>query len=133
LGEILQQVPQKFQTIAALQMVAGICNVFFGWYLGWALWSVAGAVCTGILTLGICPFGLLCGFCSWLIIPIGLIEVTVGILMLASPQAVRGFIPWLPLLQFPALLLGDFISPIIGSVSLFLCRDPDVTGYIARL
>jgi hypothetical protein len=129
----LQQVPQKFQTIAVLQIVSGVCNVFFGWWLGWAVWTLAGTVCVGIMTLGMCPFGAICGFCSWLIIPLGLVEVTVGILMLASPQAVRGFTTWLPLLQLPALLLGDFISPTIGLVSLFLCRDPEVVGYIEGL
>lgn len=126
----MQPTPQKFQTVAALQRDAGACNVFFGWWLGTIAWMTAGTLCTWVLTWGLCPFGLLCGALPWHIVPLGVAEVTFGIWMLATPQAVKGAASWLPILQVPALLLGDFISPTIGIASFILCRDLEIVGYM---
>jgi hypothetical protein len=124
------EVPQKFQTMAVLQIVAGVCNMFFGWWIGMVLWSTFGTVCTGVMTLGLCPFGMFCGMLSLAIVPIGMVELLVGILMLASPQTVKGFVAWLPLLQIPMIFLGDLISPVLGIASFAIGRDPEVVGFI---
>jgi hypothetical protein len=87
-GGAVPEVPQKFQTMAILQIVAGVCNVFFGWWIGMVMWSTAGTFCTALMTLGLCPFGMFCGMLSLAIVPIGMIELLVGILMLTSPQTV---------------------------------------------
>jgi len=129
-GGVVPEVPQKFQTLGILQLVAGICNVLFGWWIGLTVWTMGGTFCSAIATLGLCPIGGLCGFVSLLILPLGFVEIVVGILMLANPQMVRSFVGWLPFFQLPALLLGDFISPIMGIVGFALTRDPEVVGYI---
>lgn len=126
----MPEVPQKFQTLGILQLVAGICNVFFGWWFGMTILTFGGTFCSAIMTLGICPIGGMCGFASLLIVPVGFVEILVGILMLANPQMVRGLVGWMPFMQLPALLLGDFISPILGIVGFVLTRDPEVVGYI---
>lgn len=126
----MPDVPQKFQTLGILQLVAGICNVLFGWWIGSMLWIVGGGLCAGFATCGTCPFGSLCGFVSFLIVPLGAIEILIGAWMLLSPQSVRGLVVWLPFLQLPAFLLGDFISPIMAIVGLVMTRDPEVVGYI---
>lgn len=126
----MPDVPQKFQTLAILQIVGGICNIVFGWWFGSMLWMFGGTFCSAILTLGLCPIGGMCGFVSFLIVPLGFVELLVGILMLASPQSVRGFVSWMPFLQLPAFLLGDFVSPILAIVGLVLTRDAEVAGYI---
>ena len=129
----MPEVPQKFQTLAILQLVAGICNVLFGWAIGFTVWTFGGAFCTAILTFGLCPFGGFCGFLSFLVVPLGMLEMLVGILMLANPQVIRGYVAWLPFLQIPAVFLGDFVSPLVGIASFALSRDPEVAGYLERM
>jgi hypothetical protein len=126
-------VPQKYQILAVLQIVAGACNVFFGWAVASMILSFVAGTCTTIFTLGLCPVGFFCGMFSWLILPIGMCEIVMGILMLASPNSVKGIVGWVPLAQLPTFLLGDFMSPIIGLVGLMLTRDAEVAGYIEGL
>ena len=129
----MPEVPQKFQTLAILQIAAGAFNFVIGWWISSMLLVFGGTFCSGIATCGVCPIGGLCGFASFLIVPLGIVEILVGVLMLASPQSVRGFVPWLPFLQIPALFLGDFVSPILGIVGFVLTRDPEVAGYIEEM
>jgi hypothetical protein len=124
------EVPQKYQALAIIQIIAGLCNLFFGWIVSSMLLTFVAGTCTGILTLGLCPFGFFCGFLSWLIIPVGVGEVVFGLLMLLSPDTVKGLVGWMPFLQLPTVLIGDFVSPIVGIVALALSRDPEVAGFI---
>ncbi|MEZ4236821.1 MAG: hypothetical protein R3F59_11845 [Myxococcota bacterium] len=126
----MPEVPQKFQMMGILQLAAGVCNVFFGWAVGSMVWGTVGTACSAIATLGLCPIGFLCGFVSFLIVPVGVIEIVMGLLMLISPQSVRGLVAWMPLLQIPMILLGDLISPVMGIVGFILGRDPEVIGFI---
>ncbi|MEQ1569854.1 MAG: hypothetical protein ABMA64_29735 [Myxococcota bacterium] len=126
----MQPVPQKYQVLAVLQIVAGICNLTFGWFFSSMVISMVAGTCTTVLTLGLCPIGFFCGFLSWLIVPIAFVEIVFGVLMLAAPDSVKGLVGWMPFAQLPSLLLGDFISPIIGIVGLVLTRDAEVAGFI---
>ena len=126
-------VPQKYQVLAVLQLVAGACNVLFGWFVSSMIVSTVAGTCTALFTLGLCPFGFFCGFLSWLIIPVGMAEIAMGVVMLTSPNAVKGVVGWLPFAQLPTLLVGDLLSPIVGLVGLFLTKDAEVAGFIEGL
>jgi hypothetical protein len=126
-------VPQKFQVLAVLQLVAGLCNLFFGWFMASFLLGTVAGLCTTVVTLGLCPIGFFCGVASWLIIPVAMVEITMGLLMLVSPGSVKGFVGWMPFFQLPTVLLGDIISPIVGIVSLALVRDPEVAEFVSGM
>jgi hypothetical protein len=107
-----------------------MANLMVGWGIANMLTAIAGGCVTGILTCGLFPIGVLCGFAGFLVLPIGMIELLVGILAMAQPATVKGFIKYMPFIQIPSLLLGGVISPLAGGVALMLLRDPDVTAYI---
>ena len=132
----MDEVPQKFKTIAIIQLVAGLVNVFMGWGIasvGWSIFGVlSGTVCTA-LTMGLCPltwFLPMCGLVAFLIIPIGIAETVVGLVALTNPASAKAFLPYLAMAQIPTILLGDMASPIAGVVTLMMTKDPEVAGFI---
>lgn len=124
------EAPDKFRTIGILYAVAGLVNIMIGWFLGYMIWGVGCGVCVMVATLGLCPFGFFCGFIAMLMIPLGVLELTIGILAIGNPEAVKRVVGYLPLIEIPSLLLGGIVSPVIAIVALVLLRDPEVRGYI---
>jgi hypothetical protein len=61
---------------------------------------------------------------------VAFVEIMVGIIGIASPDSLKGFIKFVPFLQFPCILLGDIISPIVGAVSMSMLRDAEVAAWI---
>lgn len=128
----MNPVPDKYKTLGLLQLVAGAVNVFMGWGLAMTMWSLFGTTFSLLCTMGLCPT-YLCGFVAVLILPVGIVEVIVGLMTMNQPESVRGVYKFLPYLQLPMILLGDIVSPIVGIVSLMNLRDPDVKAYIEGL
>lgn len=125
-----EPVPKNFQRLAVLQIVAGVCNLTFGWALAWTAWFFVGSVCVGAASCGTCPVGGMCGFLGFLVPFVGMAEMGVGIAMLVAPAQVRGLVGWMPLLQLPLVVLGDLVSPVMAVAQFALARDPEVIGYI---
>ncbi|MCB9684066.1 MAG: hypothetical protein H6738_01060 [Alphaproteobacteria bacterium] len=125
--------PEQLKTLGIANIIGGMVNMTMGWAMGSMVWSIGGTVCSGVLTCGMCPVGGVCGFVSMLIIPLGMVELGLGIALMANPQPVKGILPYLPFAQIAAVLLGDFVSPILGIVGLTMVKNPDVAGYIEEI
>jgi hypothetical protein len=124
------EVPDKYRTVGVLYAVAGLVNIMVGWFVGYMIWGVGCGTCLLIATLGLCPLGYFCGFISFLLIPLGVLELTIGFLVLGNPESVKGMVGYLPLFEIPAFLFGGIVSPVMGVVALVMLRDPEVRGYI---
>lgn len=125
-----EQVPEKFKTVGILYIVSGAINVLFAAGAGSFLLGFVGGICTGIVTLGMCPIGSLCGFFPLLLIPLGIVEAVSGILVLTNPQSVKGFIRYLPYAQIPSFALGGLVAAVIGGISLSMMGDQEVLAYL---
>ena len=135
-GGPLPEVPEKVRTLAIVQLVTGIIDVFFGWALATCLWYIGATACTavtGICTAGMCPIGIVAylgTFAAFLILPIGLLEIVAGILGLTNPKQ----IPILPKIASVAglvgLLFGGLTSAVGGGVAMYLLLDPEVKGFL---
>jgi hypothetical protein len=124
------QVPQQYKTLGLANLIGGLVNATIGGFIASTLWSFVGGTCTAVCTLGMCPIGFLMGFFGFLVMPLGLAEAAVGLITMLSPQSTRPLWKFLPYLQFAAVVLGDFVSPILGLVGLTMTRDPEVAAYI---
>ena len=116
-----------------MNLIAGVLNLSVGLGIAFTIWSVIGTVggtCLLMITLGLCPIGYLVMFIPALLVPVAFVELIVGIIGLVSPEAIKGFMRFVPILQFPCILLGDVISPIVAGVSLMMLSDPQVKAYI---
>lgn len=122
--------PEQLKSLGIANVIGGMINMTMGWAIGSMIWSTGGALCTGVATCGACPIGGMCGLFSMLIIPLGMVELGIGIALMTNPQPVKGVLPYLPFAQFGAVLLGDFVSPILGVIGLTMMKNPDVAGYI---
>lgn len=125
-----EQVPEKFKTVGIMYIVSGVINVLFAAGLGALVLGTVGGLCTGIVTLGMCPVGSLCGTFPLLLVPLGIVEVITGILVLTNPQLVKGFIRYLPYAQIPSFILGGLVAAVIGGISLSMMGDQEVLAYI---
>jgi hypothetical protein len=116
--------------VAVLNLVAGLLNMSVGFTLSWVVWGTAGSVLGVCGSMFFCPIGFLLYFVPFLLLPVALVEILVGIIGLASPESLRSFVRFVPWLQFPCIVLGDIISPIVGFVSMGLLRDAEVAAWI---
>ncbi len=129
----MQDPPSQFKSVAVMNLIAGVLNLSVGLGIAFTIWSVIGTVggtCLLMITLGLCPIGYLVMFIPALLVPVAFVELIVGIIGLVSPEAIKGFMRFVPILQFPCILLGDVISPIVAGVSLMMLSDPQVKAYI---
>jgi hypothetical protein len=124
------QVPQQYKTLGLANLIGGLINVFIGGFVASTVWSTVGGLCTGICTFGLCPFGVFMGLFGFLVVPLGMAEAALGLVTLLSPEATRPLWRILPYGQCVAVLLGDFVSPILGIVGMMMTRDPEVAAYI---
>lgn len=126
----MQEPPSQFKTVGVVQLIGGVLNATLGFFISGLLWGSGGLVLGTITSMCMCPIG----FALWLVpfvMPlIGLLEVVVGVIILAAPGAMKGMMRFIPFLQFPSILIGDFISPIIGGISIFMLSDAEVKAYI---
>ncbi len=125
-----QPTPDAVRTLGLVNLVGGLANATLGGLLASTVLSFGGAVCTGMCTMGFCPFGGVLGVFGFLVMPLGLVEAAIGLATLVSPESARPLLRLLPYTQLAAILLGDVISPILGMVGLALTRDPEVTAYL---
>jgi len=137
--------PQQLTTIAVLQLVSGVINLFFAWWLAATAWGTVGtlASCGVGMVLGFlgslvgCPLGFLvsycgmaCGAIGMLLIPIGALELVAGIMGLAQPGGSGSLGKLAAWAEVLSLLAGGLVSGVIGIVSLVLYRDPQVAGFL---
>ena len=126
----VQDPPSQFKTIGVINLIGGVLNGTLGFFIAGMIWGIAGTGLGTVFLMCGCPIG----FALWLVpfvMPlVGLLEILVGVLILAAPGAVKGIMRFVPFLQFPSILIGDFISPIIGGISLFMLSDAEVKAYI---
>lgn len=129
----MQDPPSQFKSVAVMNLIAGVLNLSVGLWVAFSIWTVIGTVggtCLLLVTCGFCPIGYVVALVPALLVPVAFIEVIVGIIGLVSPEAIKGFMRFVPILQFPCILLGDVISPIVAGVSLTMLSDPQVKAYI---
>jgi hypothetical protein len=123
-------VPQQYKTLGMANLIGGIVNVTFGAFIASTVWSLGAGTCTTVCTFGLCPIGFMFGFIGMLVWPVGMIEIVIGALTLMQPESVKGVYKFLPFAQFGGILLGDFVSPLLGVVGIMMTRDPEVAAYI---
>ncbi len=129
----MQDPPSQYKTLGVVQLIGGVLNATLGFFVSGLLWGAGGLTVGGCLmacTGGLCPVGFVLWAVPFVMPLIGILELIVGILILAAPGAVKGMMRFVPFLQFPSILIGDFISPILGGISLFMLSDAEVKAYI---
>jgi hypothetical protein len=126
-------VPEKYKTVGTVYLVAGLLNVLGGWWCASAMIGSVGTFCTGVITLGLCPIGGLCGIAGWLLFPLGIAEIAVGAMIMTSedPSGTTKFAKLLPMIEIPSLLIGGIASAVAGGVVLSMLGDDEVAAYIA--
>jgi len=95
--------------------------------------STERILCTGLLTLGLFPIGVLCGVLCAILIPVGILEIVSGIFILAAPQKCRTLAMVTGIIELVSLIFGGLLSAIAGLVTIILMKDENVKGYLDRL
>jgi hypothetical protein len=113
-----------------LLIVAGVMNLVIGWWLSSCVLGMVASTCTGIITLGMCPFGAVCYFLPWFIIPVAVVEIIAGIVIAAAPESIKPGIRILPGIFILPILVGDFISPVAALVAVGLSFTAEVTEWM---
>lgn len=114
-------VPQSLRVAAAAQIASGVVSLAFMW---WISSCTVTTFCT-IATLGF--GGQICGLFPWLLIPLGLVEIGVGVFGMLNPREAA---PWQRLVGFAevgSLLLGGVSNAVCGLLATWLLgRDESV-------
>ena len=104
----MQDPPSQFKSVAVMNLIAGLLNLSVGLIIAFTIWGVLGTVggtCLALVTFGLCPIGYVVWLIPFLMVPVAIIELAVGIIGLASPDSIKGVIRFVPYLQIPCLLL----------------------------
>jgi hypothetical protein len=131
-------IPQKLQTVAGVQIVSGLLNLFvMGGLVTSVLFTILGgggsviALCTPI-----CPFAALgpcvsvCGFWGLGLLPIGMLEIVCGAVTLANPDGAKTFAKIGMVTELASLLFGGLTSFAAGMIVRNLLEDPEVKGFL---
>lgn len=125
--------PGALTAVGIVQLISGGLNVAVMWWVAGTLGSTLGAMCTGLLTLGMFPIGVLCGVLCAILIPVGILEIVSGIIILAAPQKCRTLATVTGIIELVSLIFGGLLSAIAGLVTVILMRDENVTRYLNHL
>jgi uncharacterized protein YjeT (DUF2065 family) len=131
-------VPQKLQTIAAIQIVSGVVNgLFMSGIVTTALFTVIGtggslvALCSPICPLfALAPCASVCGFWGLGLLPIGLVEVLCGVAILLQPDSAKTAVNVGMMTELASILFGGIGSFVAGMVVRNLITDPEVAGFL---
>ena len=137
--------PDKLKNAAIVQIISGLVNIFI---TSWVVSSIAVTVLTvggtmcgvivGVITLGLCPIGLITpclgflGFAGLLAVPLGIIELIAGILGLTNPKSGGTFMKVAAVLEVLGLLIGALPGAIAGGLVLMFLSDDQVKAYLAE-
>ena len=124
--------PAQIRTAATLEIVAGGVNLLLTWWLASTALSCGWGMVTSVFTLGLCPIGVFAGFLSFVLIPLGLLEVLAGVLVLTDSRNARLFFGWLPWLQLASLLVGGLSSAVFGLAVWVMLREPEARAYMRQ-
>jgi len=120
------EVPQPLKTAAILQIVSGLAN----WFVVAGLsWCTIGTVC-GMLTFFLGGLGGICGLFSFLLIPIGWIEIGVGVYGLLNPKDAAPFMKYVTYLEMGSIILGGIPACIVGFVVSSMLGNDEVVAYL---
>jgi hypothetical protein len=125
-----QKLPDKLNTAAILQIVSGVLNVFFMAGVSYMVLGVGGGLITAMCTLGMCPFGVFCGFAAFLLVPIGIFEILSGVLILTNNPNALKIQRYVSIAQKVAILFGGIGSLIMSFVVDGMVNDPEVLAYL---
>lgn len=121
-----EEVPQPLKTAAILQIVSGVVNWFV---MAWLSWFAIGCVC-GTLTFFIGGLGGICGLFSMLLVPIGWVEIGVGVYGLMNPKEAAPIMKYVTYLEMGSILLGGIPAAIIGFVVTGMLGNDEVVAYL---
>lgn len=116
-------VPPQIKTAAVAQVVSGGLSILMAW-LGSCM---VGSFC-GIATLGF--GGQFCGLLPFLLIPIGIMEVGVGIFGLMNPREAASAMRIVSFVEMGSILVGGLTSAIVGGVVYRMLGQDEVVGYL---
>ena len=125
--------PGALTAVGIVQLISGGLNVAMMWWLAGTAAGTLGGMCTGLLTLGVFPIGVLCGVISMVLIPVGILEIVSGIIILAAPARCRTLAMVTGIIELVSLIFGGLLSAIAGLVTIILLRDENVTRYLNGL
>lgn len=117
-------VPQPLRIAAALQILSGALSLLVSW---WVSSCVIGTACTAAtLMMG----GQFCGLAPLLLIPLGLIEIGVGVFALLDPIGAAKVQRAVAVLEILAIVLGGVTAAVCGGVTLLLLRREDSVAFL---
>lgn len=122
----MEEVPAGLKNAAIAQIVAGVINICIA---GPLVWFTAASVCS-ILTFFIGGLGGMCGMLGCLLVPLGFVEILVGVLSLTNPKGFGSASRILAFLEVASILCGGLISAIVGAVVLSMTGSDEVKLYL---
>ncbi|MCB9673964.1 MAG: hypothetical protein H6737_02550 [Alphaproteobacteria bacterium] len=108
----------------ALQLASGLVNA---WCMGGIAWALCGNVC-GAATSGFGSLGGLCGWAACLLVPLGWVEIFVGLRALRT-----GDVRWsrrLAVVEIASIVIGGLPAAVVGAAVLVTAssRSPAAPG-----
>ena len=85
---------------------------------------------TAIMTCGLLPVGILCGFAGFLLVPVGVLEVVSGALMFIDNENALRVQRITSVIQKLSFLFGGVGSLIVSFVVDGMMRDPEVELFL---
>ncbi|MEN0068550.1 MAG: hypothetical protein AAGA48_40905 [Myxococcota bacterium] len=119
----------KVDGLATLQIVSGLFNLFV---MSWVTTiAVAGASSVVGLLVTVCgcpmsPLGVLCGLWPMTLVPLGVLEVTTGVLSVLRKPGWAWLAPLTALAELGSLAFGGLGSFVVGLVALHVLHDAAV-------
>ncbi len=127
------QKPGKVTAVAVLQIVSGLLQFPVSCLAATSLSVLYGFMC-GLLTVwagGIGACAAIVGYLSFLLIPIGVLEVVSGICLLAGVRS-SVLVKVTSIFEILGLFLGGLPGVLVGIVNLVLVSDADVKDWLAE-
>lgn len=117
-------VPQSLKIASIAQIASGAISVMMMWWVSSCLISTF----CGVLTLGF--GGQLCGLLSWLLIPLGLVEIGVGVFGLVNPKEAAKFQKIVSFIEMAAILCGGVVNAVCGAVAFMMLGKDESVAYL---
>lgn len=121
-----ESTPAPLRNAAIVQLVSGLIDFFV---MGWLAWFVIGCFC-GVLTLPLGSVGGFCGLLSFLLVPLGLLEMGAGIYGLMNPREGASAMRLVSWLEIAGLFVGGIPGAIAGGCVQMLLSGDDVVAFL---
>ena len=125
-----RKLPDRLQTAGIIQIASGALNIFFMAGMAYFGLAMVFGLITAIMTCGLMPVGVLCGFLGFLLVPVGILEIVSGVLILTDNEMAPNLANITSIVQKASILCGGVGSFAMSFVVDGMLRDPEVAYFL---